>query len=190
MVDFNDDIENCIRVLLSGGIILYPTDTIWGLGCDATNENAVSKIFTIKNRIESKSLIILVSNPTEIKKYTASNPSAILNYLKTTNRPTTAIYPLARNLSKNTINSDGTVAIRIVSENFCKTLIDTFGKPIISTSANLSGEPNATVFSEISYEIMKQVDYIVQYRQKEMVPAKASTIIKLEPNGSVSIIRP
>lgn len=190
MVNFNDDIEKSVDILQKGRILLYPTDTIWGLGCDATCESAVNKIFEIKKRNESKSLIVLVRKASEIAKYTDSDPSPIFNYLKKAKRPTTAIYPNARNLPGNVINKDGTVGIRIVEDIFCKELIQKFGKPIISTSANISGAPNATVFAAIDSQIKNQVDYIVNYRQKEMVPATASTIIKLEANGLISIIRP
>lgn len=190
MVTYQNDIANCLTVLQSGGIILYPTDTIWGLGCDATNEAAVKKIFSIKKRSESKSLIILVANEEEISNYTKDNIFPVLNYLKNIAQPTTVIYRKAMNLAASAIHTDGSIAIRIVKDEFCRELIQQFGKPIISTSANVSEQPNPHNFSEISTNILDSVDYKVQYRQHEMDSAKASKIISINEDGSIHMIRP
>jgi len=190
MMLFKNDIEQCLTVLKSGGIILYPTDTVWGIGCDATNETAVAKIYALKNRIESKSMIILVAEESEILHYTSPQTNQIFDYLKGIHKPVTVIYPNAKDLAKNIINSDGTVGIRIAKDDFCKELIHAFGKPIVSTSANISGYPTPGIFSDIDILIKSGVDYVVQYRQEDDQPASPSTIIKIKEDGDIEIIRP
>ena len=164
--------------------ILYPTDTVWGLGCDATNEGAVAKIYKLKNREESKSLIILVDSLEMLLKYIDNIPEKALTILKTATKPTTIIYNNPKGLAKNTIAQDNTIAIRIVQNDFCKGLIKQFGKAIISTSANVSGEPTPKSFSEISKPILEGVDYIVNLHQ-EQVATKSSTILKIEGENIV-----
>lgn len=190
MMLYKNDVEQCLTVLENGGIILYPTDTVWGIGCDATNENAVAKIYALKNRIESKSMIILVANESEILHYTTPQTNQIFDYLKGIHKPVTVIYPNAKDLAKNIINSDGTVAIRMVKDDFCKEMIHAFGKPIVSTSANVSGYPTPGLFSDIDILIKSGVDYVVQYRQDDDQPASPSTIIKINGVGDIEIIRP
>ena len=190
MMPFKNDIEQCLTVLQNGGIILYPTDTVWGIGCDATNENAVAKIYALKNRIESKSMIILLAEESEILKYTSPQTNQIFDYLKGIHKPVTVIYPNAKNLAKNIVNTDGTVGILIAKDDFCKELINSFGKPIVSSSANVSGYPTPGLFSDIDVIIKSGVDYIVHYRQDDDEPKSPSTIIKINEDGNIEIIRP
>ena len=174
-------------LLSEGKIILYPTDTVWGIGCDATNSEAVKKIYTIKNREESKSLIILVDSFEMLAKYLKSVPKEAMEYLNNTTKPTTIIYSDPINLAQNTIASDNTIAIRIVQDEFCRKLIKKFGKPIVSTSANVSCFPTPKSFSEISAAIVNNVDYIVNLNQYK-IAEKSSTIVKID-NGTINIIR-
>ena len=190
MSSFLNDIENCLEVLHKGGTILYPTDTIWGIGCDATNDQAVAKIYQLKKRAEEKSMIILLASKKDIIQYITQPDLSVLDYLDTTTKPTTVIYDGATGLAENIINKDGTVAIRLTSEIFCKHLIQRFKKPIVSTSANVSGYLPPSVFSEISNEIKKGVDYIVQHRQDDLKIAAPSSIIRWNKNGVPVIIRP
>lgn len=184
------DIENCIKVLSSGGLILYPTDTVWGIGCDPTNVEAVSKIYKLKNRNETKSMIILVAEENDILKYTDTSELKIYDYIKGIHKPTTVIYQNAINLAPNLINADGTVGIRIVKDDFCKELIKAFGKPIVSTSSNVSGYPTPSMFADIDILIKDGVDYVVQHRQEEQVPGIPSTIIKMNEDGTYEVLRP
>jgi L-threonylcarbamoyladenylate synthase len=178
MSDYTNDIEKCLATLKSGGTILYPTDTIWGIGCDANNEAAVAKIYAIKKRDEKKSMIILVAHENDIKNYAQEPDENIKMLMANTERPLTIIYPAAKNLAANLINEDGTIAIRIVKDAFCEYLIKSLGRPIVSTSANISGEETAKHFGEITVEIKNSVDYIVEQRQKEKAGAAASKIVK------------
>ena len=172
--------------LLKGNIILYPTDTVWGLGCDAQNYKAVSKIFKLKNREESKSLIVLVSSLHMLKKYVSVSKKA-LEILKSTKKPTTIIYNNPKGFAKNIIASDNTVAIRIVQDKFCRKLIKRFGKPIVSTSANVSGEATPKSFKEISIPILEGVDYIVDLHKNKR-NTKSSTILKVDGNN-IQVLR-
>ena len=187
---FDDDIKECISVLQKGGTILYPTDTVWGIGCDATNEKAVEKIFTIKKRNEEKSMIILVAEEKDILQFTNHPDPVIFDYIKGVHKPTTVIYEGAKNLAPNLVNKDGSVGIRIVKDNFCRELIKLFGKPIVSTSSNISGYPPPVFFEDIDMEIKNGVDYIVQHRQDDLTPSWPSTVIKLSTEGNIQIIRP
>ena len=189
MTDSAEDIERSVAVLINGGLILYPTDTIWGIGCDATNEQAVNKIFTLKQRGESKSMILLVSNANHISRYVTRPDPEILNYLSKTSKPTTAIYKNGINVAHGLLNNNGTIAIRIVKDEFCTALINTFGKPIVSTSANISGDPSPANFNEISEEIKNGVDYIVQHRQGDFKVVSPSTIIKMDDERKIVIVR-
>lgn len=187
---FKYDIENCIKVLSSGGLILYPTDTVWGIGCDPTNEEAVSKIYKLKNRNESKSMIVLVAEENDILNYTDTTNLKIYDYIKGVHKPTTVIYQNAIHLAPNLINADGSIGIRIVKDNFCQELIKAFGKPIVSTSSNVSGYPAPAMFADIDILIKEGVDYIVQHRQEEQVPGIPSTVIKMNEDGTYEILRP
>lgn len=169
-------------------VILYPTDTVWGIGCDATNFEAVAKIYIIKKRNESKSLVILVNSFEMLQNYVDTIPANIKNILNKANNPTTVIYNNPKNLAKNAIASDNTVAIRIVKDGFCNQLISEFGKPIVSTSANTSGKPTPKSFKEIEPVILDSVDYVVNLHQ-DKVCSKPSTILKIENDGCVTIIR-
>ena len=188
-MNFENDIKECIKVLNAGGVILYPTDTIWGIGCDATNEAAVASIYSLKQRAENKSMIVLLAGEEEIKNFSKSPSLAILKILETEIRPTTIIYPDAKNLAKNLIGIDDSIAIRIVKDNFCKTLIKNFGKPIVSTSANISGEASPSFFGDISSTIIKGVDYIVKYRQEEKTIATPSKILLWKKDEELVVIR-
>ncbi len=178
--------EEVISCLKQEKTILYPTDTVWGLGCDATNEEAVKKIYQLKNREESKSLIILVNSTEMLQDYVENIPEKALQILKESKKPTTIIYNNPRGLAPNTIASDNTIAIRIPQDEFCVQLIKEFGKPIVSTSANVSGEPTPKSFSEISEAILKNVDYVVDLHQ-EKVAEKSSTILKIEGDDVIVI---
>jgi len=177
------EILRSLKILQSGGVILYPTDTIWGLGCDATNTDAIQKIYNIKQRKERKSLITLVSDKKMLKKLTDSVPE-----IDITSVPTTVIYQNIVGLSENLIEKDGTAAIRIVKDDFCKQLIDKFGKAIVSTSANISGTKSPKQFSDITDDIINNADYIVNLRKKER-RENPSKIIKIEKNGSITKLR-
>lgn len=186
---FLNDIENSLIVLQNGGIILYPTDTIWGIGCDATNAIAVAKIYALKKRAEEKSMIVLLAGENDIVRYITQPDFAIFDYLKDKNKPTTVIYDGAVGLAENVINKDGTVAIRITKDEFCNQLIKRFKKPIVSTSANRSGDTSAMIFSDITIEIKNGVDYIVQHRQDDLLAAAPSAIIRWNKDGTPLIIR-
>ncbi len=177
------EIISAIKILNSGGVILYPTDTIWGLGCDATNKKAIERIYNIKKRKENKALITLVADKKMLKKLTNYIPE-----IDITSSPTSVIYQNVNGLSKNLLARDGSAAIRIVKDDFCKKLIFKFGKAIVSTSANISKSQAPTQFSDISHEIISNIDYIVNLRKKE-IRNKPSRIIKIEKNGSITKIR-
>jgi L-threonylcarbamoyladenylate synthase len=187
-MDFSNDIDSCLRVLKSGGIILYPTDTIWGIGCDATNEEAVEKIFTVKERPSNKSLIVLVADEREVLKHVANPDLRIFEHLQNISKPTTVIYENAIGLAANLVADDGTVAIRIVKDEFCKHLVKRFRKPIVSTSANISGQDPPKNFRDISEEITRRIDYVVGHRQNEKTEATSSAIIQWK-GGKPVVIR-
>jgi L-threonylcarbamoyladenylate synthase len=183
----NNELAQTIADLKSGKTILYPTDTVWGLGCDATNNEAVSKIFQLKNREESKSLVVLVSSLEMLNEYIQDIPQKAIDVLKTSEKPTTIIYNNPKGLASNTIASDNTIAIRIPKHQYCLELINQFGKPIVSTSANVSGEPTPKSFSEISQLILEGVESIVNL-ERDKITDKSSTILKL--NGDeIQVIR-
>jgi L-threonylcarbamoyladenylate synthase len=186
---YAEEIRNCIKVLREGGTILYPTDTIWGIGCDATNEIAVAKIYTMKKRNEEKSMIALVANEWMLEQYVQEVPKAAFDFIENMEKPLTIIYPNAINLAKNLVSDDGTVGIRIIRDAFCAQLIQQFKKPIVSTSANISGQSAPNSFNDIDEEIISGVDYVVNLRQHEMNQNKPSTIIKIELNGVFKILR-
>ena len=183
------EIDKAIEVLKKGGTILYPTDTIWGIGCDATNSKAVQKVLKIKNRLKNFSFIILVEKDRRISDYVEQIPEITWDLLSGFDMPVTVIYPKAKNLAKNVMAKDGSIAIRVVKYEFCQRLIAKFGKPIVSTSANISGEHPPVMFKDISDELKKEVDYVVQIHRDKLSKVKASTIIKIKLNGEFDIIR-
>lgn len=185
-----DDLQAAVDTLQKGGIILYPTDTVWGLGCDATNAEAVKRIFEIKKRADHKSMLVLLDTPAKLQNYVSEIPDMAWELIELTTKPLTIIYPKAKNLAENLVVEDGSIGIRITSENFSKALCQQFRKPIVSTSANISGMPNARCFNEISNEIKSAVDYIVQFRQNETELPAPSSIIKLDIGNVIKIIRP
>lgn len=186
---FNDDIKNCLRVLLEGGVFLYPTDTVWGLGCDPSDNKAVEKIFRIKRRQESKSLILLSSGLPMVQRYVRNIPEAVLQIIESSKEPVTIIYPGALNLADGVTAEDGSVGIRITKDKFCLKLITLFQKPIVSTSANISGEPSPALFDQISGEIKGSVDYMVNHRRNDRQLHKPSPVIKIDSYGRISVLR-
>lgn len=186
---FHEDIKESLNTLKNGGIILYPTDTIWGLGCDATNSSAVEKIFKIKSRIGSKSLLILVNNEQMLERYVKNIPEIAFELISVADTPLTIIYPEGKNLAPGVCSDDGSVGIRICHEEFCRELIGRFRKPIVSTSANISGKPSPSYFGEIDGALVKIADYVVKYRQDDRQKQSASPVIKLEQDGTLKIIR-
>jgi L-threonylcarbamoyladenylate synthase len=186
---FKEEINKALEVLKDGGIILYPTDTIWGIGCDATNEAAVNKVFKLKGRDESKSLIVLLDNENKLQSYVQEVPDLAYDLIEYAEHPLTVIYSGAKNLAPNVIGQDGTVGIRIVKHPYCQQLIQRFRKPIVSTSANVSGEKSPSNFSEISEEIIRGVDYVVNLEHDDRSIKRPSTIMKLDANGCFSFIR-
>ncbi|MFI0427875.1 L-threonylcarbamoyladenylate synthase [Mariniflexile sp. HMF6888] len=182
------EINKALEVLKNGGIILYPTDTVWGIGCDATNPEAVKKVYALKQREDSKALICLVADDRMLKKYVKKVPEVALNIIDVTDKPTTIIYDDAQNLASNLITEDGTIAIRIPDDEFCFQLSRRLNGAIVSTSANISGYPTPNSFKEITQEVLKGVDYVVNLHH-EKICAKPSSIIKLSNNGVVKVIR-
>jgi L-threonylcarbamoyladenylate synthase len=185
----NKDIEQAISVLMEGGIILYPTDTVWGIGCDATNKEAVEKIYKLKQREDSKSMLVLLNNENRLTQYIEDVPEIAWELIDVSDNPMTLIYPGAKNLAENLIAEDNSIGIRIVKDAFCDKLLTRFKKPLVSTSANISGEKTPSIFDEISEEIKTGVDYIVNYGQNEIEPKQASSIIKLGSDGTFRILR-
>jgi len=184
-----EDIKAALEVLQKGGVILYPTDTIWGIGCDACNEDAVKKVYTIKNRVDSKSMLVLMENLALIERYVTEVPDIAYDLIELTDKPLTIIFDGAKSLAKNLIAEDGSVGIRITAEKFSSELIRRFRRPIVSTSANLSGKPSPACFDEIDHEIIDAVDYVVKYRQDDRQKAVPSSIMKLGRGGEIKIIR-
>jgi len=190
MEEYAKDINSCLSVLRSGGIILYPTDTVWGIGCDATNAEAVARIYRLKNRSDEKSMIVLVAEEKDVLRYVAAPDLAVFDYLKQVTKPTTVVYDGALLLANNLVARDGSVAIRICHDPFCKQLIKRLGKPIVSTSANLSASPTPKIFDEISTEVREGVDYVVHYRRSDRQIAEPSSVVRWNKDGSLTIIRP
>lgn len=191
-MDFDKDIEQALSVLVAGGLILYPTDTIWGIGCDATNAAAVARVYALKQREAAKSLIVLMADERDIVKYTSAPDLRVFEYLRTVTKPTTVIYEGAIGLADNLVNTDGTIAIRVVKDRdlFCRHLIKRFRKPLVSTSANISGEPSPAFFKDIDLRVIGGVDYVVYHRRDDLTPSEPSAIIKWNATGVPTIIRP
>lgn len=186
---FEADIRQACEVMRRGGVILYPTDTVWGIGCDATNEDAVRRVFEIKRRADSKSLLLLVDSDAKVSLYVKEVPTVAWDLIELSEKPLTIIYDHSRNLAANVVAADGSVGIRVTREEFSRRLCYRFGKAVVSTSANISGEPTPRVFSEISPEIVGAVDYVVGCRRKEKAAAKPSSIIRLNSKSEIQIIR-
>ena len=186
---YREEIKRACDVLYRGGVILYPTDTVWGIGCDATNEEAVRRVYEIKRRADSKAMLVLVDSDVKVDFYVREVPSVAWDLIELTTKPLTIIYDGARNLASNLVGEDGSVGIRVTSEEFSKQLCFRFRKAIVSTSANISGTPSPQCFAEISDEIKQAVDYIVGVRQEEPAGAAPSSIIKLGAHGEIKVIR-
>ncbi len=187
--DFSEDLKKAVDVLVKGGVILYPTDTIWGLGCDATRQDAVERIFSIKKRDDSKSLIVLVNGFGMLERYVRNIPEIAYQLAEVADKPLTIIYPNGRNLAPGVFGSDGSVGIRICFDGFCNELITRFRKPVVSTSANISDAPAPAIFREIDEVIAASADCVVSYRQSDTTRNTPSSIIKVEDNGVIRIIR-
>ncbi|MBR4242777.1 MAG: threonylcarbamoyl-AMP synthase [Bacteroidaceae bacterium] len=187
--DRDTDIQKAIEVLLAGGTILYPTDTIWGIGCDATNPEAVKRVFEIKRREDSKALICLVDSAGRLQRYVRNVPDVAWDIVDLATKPTTLILSGANGLAPNLLAEDGSVGLRVTSEVFSHTLCYRFQKAIVSTSANISGEPSPQTFADINPEIIEAVDYVCLSRQRDTSIHEPSSIIKLGPSGEVTIIR-
>ena len=184
-----EEINKAFEVLKNGGIILYPTDTVWGLGCDATNVDAVDKLNAIKGRAADKSLIILLDTDSKIQSYVNEVPEVAYDLIEYAESPLTVIFSNAKNLANNVPNADGSIGIRIPKHDFCQQLLQRFRKPIVSTSANVSGEPTPLFFDEITEEIKEAVDYVVDLEQENRTPKKPSTIVKLGSGGQFEFTR-
>ena len=183
------DIQHCKEVLSAGGTILYPTDTIWGIGCDATDPAAVNKIYLLKQREDAKAMLVLVDSVDMLHHYVEEVPEMASKIISSSEDPLTIIYPAGRNLAENLLSPDGAVGIRITSDPFCRELISRFGKPIVSTSANITGEPAPAIFGEISAVIQSGVEYTVTWRQDDLTRRKSSGILKVYLNGEIEVIR-
>ena len=184
-----EDIKKACEVMAAGGIILYPTDTIWGIGCDATNEKAVQRVYELKRRTDNKAMLVLMDSEAKLDRYVSDVPDIAWDLISVSDKPLTIIYSSAKNLATNLLGADGSVGIRITNEEFSKKLCERFRKPLVSTSANVSGEPSPANFSEVSEVIKEGVDYIVSYRQDDMSKAALSGIIMLGAGGLVQVIR-
>lgn len=184
-----EDIKKACEVLQAGGLILYPTDTIWGIGCDATNEEAVRKVYELKKRIDNKAMLILTDSTAKLNMYVSDMPDIAWDLIEVADKPLTIIYAHAKNLAPNLLGEDGSVGIRVTKEDFSRRLCERFRKPLVSTSANISGESAPVNFQDISDVIKNGVDYVVKYRQDDMSQAKPSNIIKLGDGGVIQIIR-
>lgn len=184
-----EDIREALGVLKNGGVILYPTDTIWGLGCDATNARAVERIYQIKQRPDSKALIVLANSEAMIANHTDNAPEVAWSIIGLAERPTTVIFDRARNLAPNLVAQDGSIAFRLTREDFSSQLCFHLRRPLVSTSANVSGQPSPKTFADIPADIINAVDYVVKYRQGDTTPHEPSTIIKIGNNNDVKVIR-
>ncbi len=193
-----EDLQNALRVLREGGVILYPTDTVWGIGCDATNAEAVARVYAIKKRVDSKAMLVLLDGAGKLQGYMEKVPDTAWMLLDATGRqgeevkgekPLTIIYPRAKNLAHNLLAEDGSVGIRITQELFSKALCEQLRRPIVSTSANFSGEPAAKTYAEISPELLAAVDYVCEFRRQDQTTVKPSSIIKIDERERITIIR-
>jgi len=186
----DEEINYSVSLLKKGKIILYPTDTIWGLGCDATNSKTIQRLFKLKGREKSKSMIVLLEDESKLIKYVKEVPPIAYDLIENSESPLTIVYPGAKNISKKLIADDGTIAIRIIKGMITSDIIKKLDRPLVSTSANLSGQPAPGTFSQISEELIQSADYVIEHYRGNTKTLKASTIIKLEPNGKFVVIRP
>ncbi|MEE4176598.1 MAG: L-threonylcarbamoyladenylate synthase [Bacteroides sp.] len=184
-----EEIKKIVEVLNLGGTILYPTDTIWGIGCDATNAKAAEKVYKLKGRGKERSLIVLVESVEMLREYVGDLPELAIDLIASITEPLTIIYSNARNLAKNVMAADHTIAVRIPRDAFCQDLLHAFGKPITSTSANRSGDPNPLSFSKIEKEILEGVDYVVKTNQNRVNRPKPSTMVRINKDGEIQILR-
>lgn len=184
-----EDLNKALETLKNGGLILYPTDTIWGIGCDATNKEAIDKVFALKGRDKNKSMIILLHSDNQLASYVKEIPEVAYELIEASDRPLTIVYSDAKNLAENAIAEDGSIGIRIVNHPFCQQLLQRFKKPIISTSANLSGQISSGKFDDIADEIKLGVDYVVKYGQNYDAVGKPSMVMKLDPSGKFEFLR-
>lgn len=189
MTGFEDDISKCMAVLKQGGTIVYPTDTIWGIGCDALNEEGVERVFALKNRPKEKSLIVLLADARDVLQYVAAPHPDIIDIIEQFDRPTTVVYEGALGFPENVTAADGSIAIRVTTDPFCKALIKRFKHPIISTSANKSGMPSAPTFPDIDKDIVNGADYAVQHHRNDTSIKAASRLVRILDDGSLEILR-
>lgn len=190
MNQFHEEVSKAAAALLKGWVILYPTDTIWGLGCDATNTKAVARLFKIKQRTDEKGLIALIDDANRLTDYVVQVPEIAYDLINNAANPISIVYPRAKNLAKNAIGKDGSVCIRVTESPFCKALVQAVGKPIASTSANIAGEPTPLFYNQISLKLIASADHVVQLFQEVINIPKATTIIKLQADGTFELIRP
>ena len=183
------DLESCLRTLRDGGLILYPTDTIWGIGCDATSDEAVRRVYALKQRADHKAMLTLVDSTSRIGSYVDTIPDIAWDLVELSERPLTIIYPRARNLAPSLLGPDGSIGIRVTRERFTHALCERFRRPIVSTSANLSGHASPKCFNEISDEVIRGVDYVVHYRRTDLTPARPSGILLLGADGTIKVLR-
>ncbi len=188
-MDIKEEIEKTVQTLKAGGLILYPTDTIWGIGCDASNETAVQKLLQLKGRISDKGLILLLDQPGRLASFVRDVPATAWDLIEFSDKPLTIIYEGVYGVADSVRASDGSVGIRITKNEFCQSLVEKLRKPIVSTSANISGRPFATAFADIEEEVKSGVDYIVNLRRDERTEMKPSTVLRLKINGQIEFIR-
>lgn len=188
--EYDEDLRQAVATLRRGGLILYPTDTVWGIGCDATNSEAVAKVFALKQRAEAKSMLVLVDSASRARNYVKEIPDVAYDMLDIADKPLTLILDNALGLASNLIAEDGSVGIRVTNEKFSHDLCYKFMKAVVSTSANISGHPAAAIYPEIEQEIIDGVDYVVRYRRDDTKRSKPSSIVKLKADGQVTVIRP
>ncbi|MDE5735293.1 MAG: Sua5/YciO/YrdC/YwlC family protein [Duncaniella sp.] len=189
-MNLSEDISRAAAVMKSGGVILYPTDTVWGLGCDARNPGAVARIFEIKRRADSKALISLVSSEEMLRAHAGEIPEGIAGYLRDASRPTTVVYPGGTGVAGNLLGEDGSIGMRLTREAYSAALCEALGGPVVSTSANISGEPAPSCYCEISAEIREAADYTASYRRDDTAKAAPSRVVKAGIDGSVTVLRP
>ena len=189
-MSIDDDIKKACEILRQGGLILYPTDTVWGIGCDATNSNAVKRVYQLKQRCDSKALIVLLGNENQLSRYVDDVPEIAYDLIDVATKPLTIVYDKAINLCNELCAEDGSVGIRITREDFSRRLCNTFRRPLVSTSANVSGLPTPSTFNEICEEIVKGVDYVVTHRRNDISKSIPSSVIKLSHDGAIKILRP
>jgi L-threonylcarbamoyladenylate synthase len=189
MENYTEDIKNACKVLNDGGLILYPTDTIWGIGCDATNETAVRRVYELKKRADRKAMLVLIDSAAKIDRYVSEVPDIALELIALTDKPLTIIYPGGKHLAANLLGEDGSIGIRVTKETFSNELCRSFRRPVVSTSANVSGQPSPFLFDEIPDEVKNGVDYIVNYRRNEKTKRQPSGIIRFATDHTIQIIR-